>query len=418
MILLCILALVALSFGETLSLDIRKASQIALEGNRELIRLKREINSLEDLYMFRKAERFMPKLNALIDKESFSLLGEILLLDLGNRLALIESQRLRLEIKRELLRELERQVKIRLTQLFMKLALAEKKAEVAREDMAVTYVRFDRERERLKQGLSNRVEVARWESKYRENRARLLEAQREYNETYTEIKRFLGLPLDRDIEVNLDSLLDFKVLEEKTLSTEAILRGLNNNYLVKIKGLEIKYLEARAKGEKRVLYPELYAYFEVKNRFGSNSDSFKGSANLVLRTPLFDGKASFYRFRSFLELRRAVEVERKDILETLKRRAMVAPYDWDELVAKYQDARTYDKWAMENLDLSRSNYELELAFDLGYAMSTKTEAERRVMKAKFEIILYLMRLYDMLGLDPLLIFEGKPNLFKDRVEEL
>ncbi len=418
MIPLLLMFMLSLSFSQTLVLDIKKASQIALENNRELERVKREINSLEDIFLSEKAERFMPKIDAFVDKEGMNLFSEILLLDFGNRLALIESSRLRVQIKNEFLRELERQVKIRLTELFMRLALAEKDAEVAREEMAVTYVRFDRERERLERGLSNRVRVAEWESKYRENRAKLLKAQRRYNETLLEIKRFLGLSLDSDVEIDVKSLLEFGVEEEKTIDDRLILKKIENNYLVRVKNLEIKYFESRAKEQKRVFYPELYAYFEVKNRFGSNYDNLKGSANLTLRLPLFDGRASFYRFRSFLELRRAVEIEKKDILETLKRRALVSPYDWEELVAAYQDAVTYDNWAMENLDLSRSNYELELAFDLGYAMSTKTDAERRVMRAKFDIILYLMRLYNMMGIDPLKVFEREPDIFKDKMEEL
>ncbi len=407
-----------ISLANSVVLDLHRASGIALKGNREILRIKREIASLEDTFLAQRRERFMPTLDMFIDREGLSLFSKILLLDFGNRLALIDSRRLKLKIKRELNRELERQIKIKLAQLFMELALAEKRAEVAREEMAVTYVRFDRERERLERGLSNRVLVAEWESKYRQNRAKLLKAQREYNEILLEIKRFLGLSLEEAVEMDIQKLLNFPVEEEKTIDVKFVTNRIRDNYLVRIKNLEIEYFESRAKEQKRIFYPELYAYFEVKNKFGSNLDSFKGSANLVLSLPLFDGKASFYRFRSYLELRRAIEIEKRDILETLKKKALISPYEWEELVSAYQDALTYDRWAMENLDLSRSNYELELAFDLGYAMSTKTEAEMRVMEAKFRIILYLMRLYDMMGLDPLRVFGDISELFTEKVEEL
>ncbi|MDQ7082770.1 MAG: TolC family protein [Aquificota bacterium] len=131
---------------------------------------------------------------------------------------------------------------------------------------------------------------------------------------------------------------------------------------------------------------------------------------MVLRVPLFDGRASFYRERSILELKRAVEIEREDISERIKREILRAPYDWEALTSAHKEAESFDSWAQENLDLSRSNYELELAFDLGYAMSTKTEAERRLMEARFRIILFLMRLYDLLGMDPMRVFKEKDSL--------
>ncbi len=395
----------------------KKAVEIALQRNREIERLKREILSLEDIYRAEKWDRFSPKIDMFVDKDGFNLFGQVLLIDFGNRLARIRSAKINVDIKRELLKEFERQVKIRVVRLFMDIALAEKMAEVKREEMAVAYVRFDRERERLKEGLSDRVKVAEWESTYRRFRAELMEAQRRYNETIYELKRFLGIDVEKPVDVSTYELLSFEVPKDVTIDTDYLLKRYRGNYLLKVKELEIAYFESRAKEQKRIFYPELFAYLDVRNRY-EHMDRFRGEGNIVLRVPLFDGRTSFFRERSFLDLKRAVEVERNDIEERVKRDILRAPYLWEELYAKYQDAVAYDSWAQENLDLSRSNYELELAFDLGYAMSTKTEAERRVMEARFNIILFLMRLYDLIGEDPMKVFEGKVPFFTEKVGEI
>ncbi len=415
-----ILFLITLSvvFSQDLTvLTPKKAVEIALQRNREIERLKREILSLEDIYRAEKWDRFSPKIDMFVDKDGFNLFGQVLLIDFGNRLARIRSARINADIKRELLKEFERQVKIRVVRLFMDIALAEKMAEVKREEMAVAYVRFDRERERLKEGLSDRVKVAEWESTYRRFRAELMEAQRRYNETIYELKRFLGIDVEKPVDVSTYELLSFEVPKDVTIDTEYLLKRYHGNYLLRVKKLEIAYFESRAKEQKRIFYPELFAYLDVRNRY-EHMDRFRGEGNIVLRVPLFDGKTSFFREKSFLDLKRAVEVERKDIEERIKRDILRAPYLWEELYAKYQDAVAYDSWAQENLDLSRSNYELELAFDLGYAMSTKTEAERRVMEARFNIILFLMRLYDLIGEDPMKVFEGKVPFFTEKVGEI
>ncbi|WP_457600904.1 TolC family protein [Hydrogenivirga sp.] len=415
---LLLLLVVSLSLAqEAQVIDFKRAVKIALENNREIERIRREILSLEDIYRAERWDRFSPKIDLFLDKDGMTLFGKVLLLDFGNRLARIRSAEISRNIKRELLIEFERQVKIRLFELFMDLALAEKLAEVRREEMAVAYVRYDRERERLEEGLSDRVKVAEWWSTYRRFRAQLYEAQRKYNETLYEIKRFLGIEVNKPVEIDLSGLLDFEVPEGKTLDTKALLESYNNNYLLRVKKLEIAYFASRAKEEKRIFYPELSAYLQVRNKY-EELDKFKSEGNVVLRVPLFDGRTSFYRERSFLDLKRAVEVERKDIEERVRRDILKAPYVWDELVAEYQNALSYDEWAQENLDLSRSNYELELAFDLGYAMSTKTQAEMKVMEAKFRIILYLMRLYNLLGKDPMEVLERKVPYFIDRVGEV
>ncbi len=414
--LLVLLIMFSLAFSQgTILLTPKKAIEIAFKNSREIERIRREILSLEDVYRAEKWDRFSPKVDLFVDKDGFNLFGQVLLLDFGNRLARIRSAKISTDIKREFLREFERQVKIRVVRLFMELALAEKLAEVKREEMAVAYVRFDREREKLKEGLSDRVKVAKWESTYRRFRAELMNAQRKYNETLYELKRFLGIEVEKPVDVSLEGLLNFKVPKNVTIDTDYLLRRRSSNYLLRVKKLEIAYFESRAKEQRRIFYPELYAYLKVKNRY-EHTDRFRSEGNIVLRIPLFDGRASFFRERSFLDLKRAVEVERKDIEERVKRDILRAPYVWEELYARYQDAVAYDNWAQENLDLSRSNYELELAFDLGYAMSTKTEAERRVMEARFNIILFLMRLYDLLGEDPMRVFEGEIPFFTEKVE--
>ncbi len=413
--LLLLIALLPVFAQETLNL--RRAVDLALERNRELERLRREIHSLEDVYRAERWERFAPRVDLLVDREGFTLLSGALLLDFGNRLARIRSAEIAVKIKRELLQELERQVKIRLVKLFMDLYMAEKTAEVRREEMAVAYVRFDRERERLSRGLSDRVKVAELEKRYRAFRAELLSAQRRYNETLLEIKRFVGLDVETYVDVDLSDLLSFRVPVKKTVYVEHLLSGLEGNYLLRVKELEIAYFRSRAQEQKRILYPELSVYLNLRSIY-EEADRFRSGWNLILRLPLFDGRASFFREKSFRDLARAVEVEREDLYQKLKRRALEAVYRWEELVGEYQSALAFDSWAQENLDLSRSSYELELAFDLGYAMSTKTEAERKVAEAKFRLILFLMRLYDLTGEDPLRVFSEEPPFLTERVGEI
>ncbi|HIQ31003.1 MAG TPA: hypothetical protein EYH49_02405, partial [Aquifex aeolicus] len=326
MAVLILLFVLSLSFSkEVRLLKPSEAALLALEKNRDILRLRQEILSLEDIYRAEKWDRFSPKLDLIVDEEGTSLFTRMLLLDFGNRLARIRSAEINAGIKKELLRELEREVKIKVVKLFMDIALAEKLAEVKREEMAVAYVRFDRERERLERGLSDRVEVARWELTYRRFRAELLQAQRRYNETIYELKRFLGLDVDEEIALDFSELTGFEVPAGLTINTAYLLERVKNNYLLRAKRLEAEYFESRAKEERRILYPELFAYFDLRKSFEEGGGP-KGTGSLVLRVPLFDGRTSSLRELSFLDLKRAVEIEARDIEERLKRDILSAPY--------------------------------------------------------------------------------------------
>jgi len=103
---------------------------------------------------------------------------------------------------------------------------------------------------------------------------------------------------------------------------------------------------------------------------------------------LFDPSTPF----NLIELenqKRGVLVEIEDSLKELELLVNSADYEYSYLLSKLDYALAKGKYAEENLTLRRSEYELELAFDLGYAMAEKTEAEMEIMKVKYEIMLFL-----------------------------
>jgi hypothetical protein len=88
----------------------------------------------------------------------------------------------------------------------------------------------------------------------------------------------------------------------------------------------------------------------------------------------------------------------EDSLKELELLVNSADYEYSYLLSKLDYALAKGKYAEENLTLRRSEYELELAFDLGYAMVEKTEAEMEIMRVKYEIMLFLAQLYSLVGL--------------------
>lgn len=286
--------------------------------------------------------------------------------------------------------QLDRDVQLRIIKLFVDAHLYKKLTEVKREEMAIAYVRFDRARERRDLDLATDHEVYRLEGIYREKRSELLYAQHRYNRTLLEIKALAGIPYETPIELKdlpfeeLDKpLVDFSKLREEALKENASL---------KMKNLELRTYEEEVKRAKSVIGPR------VNLKLSTN----KGG--LEITTPIYDASKP-YKVEYILYLQKSVQREREGLERQISLLFYSASYEWEYLKAKWLEAITKDRFAQENLTLRRSEYELELAFDLGYAMAEKSETERKLMEAKYNLILFWAKLFNLAGKEPFKVLE-------------
>ena len=396
--------------SHSVEISLKEAVELALKNNRQLKKLKRELKSERFTKKTRIFERFSPKSSFEVSKDELSLKASILLLEFGRRAKAIEAEKYRVKLREEILKEFENFLKIKVAEIYFNILIYDLMAQEKREYMAVAYVRFDRERQKMELGLSDIEKVSRLERLYRKYRKELFEAQRKYNENLYKLKRYLGLKIDEDVEVKP---LDFKIPENLALSEKELLKYLKNNYQIRKKEFEIAYYSELEKGERILWKPEVY--LRGKFSYPFEKKRIESEFNTILRVPIFD-PASRYRRKSIKQKKLSLVQEKNEITEKVKQEIFTFPYVWDELIENYKYAKSYFRWAENNLDLKRSQYELELAFDLGYAMAEYTKAERMLLESKVKIILFLMNVYHTIGLDPMNAFKEKHFFLKERTE--
>ncbi len=389
-----IIFLILITFCFSLDISLKDALRLALKNNRILKKFERELMSV--VYERKRSviDRFSPEVDTRFSKDRIELVARVLLLEFTKRLHNIRAQKEREKIARITLEEFKNRLKIEVTKLYTSILIYDVYAQELREFMAVSYVRFDREREKMRLGLSDRVKVAEWEKTYRYYRSKLLEVQRKYNETLYRLKRYLGIKMEEDLNLKP---INFKVPEDKSFQEKELLNYVDNNYKLRIKKHEIAYYRELEKGNKRLFFPELV----LESRLGSklkDGDTYT-ELNAYLNIPLFD-PAEKFRIKSIKEKVNSLKMEYEEIKEEVKEKIYTFPYIWDEYIGKYIYAKTNMKWAEENLELKRSQYELQLAFDLGYAMAYYTQAERILLESKVNILLFLMDVYHTLGMNP------------------
>lgn len=395
-----IILMLGFSFGqEIITLDYKGAYNLALNNNKEIQRLQLQIKALDIDYHL--AQRYyLPvvfvgaSLLYDFDKKDTKLDTNITvvstLYEFQRTKSRIELSGIKRDIAQIMLEQLYRDLQLRILKLFVDAHLYRKLAEVKREEMAIAYVRFDRARERKELGLTTDHEVFKLETVYREKRSELLYAQYMYNYTLLEIKQLTGLPYETVLE-----LKDLNLREPERLVADfskLMEDALRNNASLKIKDLEIKSYHEDIKVAKQTIAPRI------------NLKVSTNKAGLELTTPIYDA-GRHYRVDYLSMLKRSVQAEKENLERSLKLIFFSAPYEWEYLRAKLVEAKTREKFAEENLTLRRSEYELELAFDLGYAMAEKSEAERQSMETHYRLLLFWAKIFNLAGKEPFYILE-------------
>lgn len=394
------LLFLSLSFGqELLTLDYKKVYELALRNNKDIQRLQEQIRAFEVDYQL--AQRYyLPIVYAgasiLYDmdnketKTNVNLSIISTLYEFQKTKSRIELSRIKRDIAQIMLDQLNRDIQLRIIKLFADAHLYKKLTEVKREEMAIAYVRFDRARERKELGLATDYEVLRLESIYREKRSELFYAQHMYNYTLLEVKQLAGIPYETLIELedlpfkeSEKLLVDFSKLREE---------ALKNNASLRIKDMEIKSYEQELKAVRQTIEPK------VNLRISTDR------SGLEFLTPIYDaGKP--YKVEQLMSLRKSVQREKEALEQGINLIFFSAPYEWEYLKAKWMEAFTKNRFAEENLTLRRSEYELELAFDLGYVMAEKSEVERQLMEVRYKLILFWAKLFNLAGRDPFMVLE-------------
>ncbi len=395
MIFLAILLFFGMSFSqEIITLDYKKVYELALKNNKELQRLRHQINALEIDYQLAQ-KYYLPIVYAGtsllydFDKRDTRLDANLTVIstlyEFQRTKSRIELSRIRRDTAQLMLRQLHIDLQLRIIRLFAEAQLYKKLSEVKREEMAIAYVRFDRARERKELGLATDHEVLRLESVYREKRSELFYAQHMYNHTLLQIKELAGIPYEAIIQVE-----DLPTREVDRLIKpfpELLKEALEKNTSLRIKDLEVKSYEEDIKVVRQVISPRLSLRISTDK------------SGLELSTPIYDAGRQ-YKVDYLASLKRSAQSEREGIEASLRLMFFSAPYEWEYLKAKLTEAIVKDRFAEENLTLRRSEYELELAFDLGYAMAEKSEAERQLMEARYKLILLWAKLLSLAGREP------------------
>ena len=253
------------------------------------------------------------------------------------------------------------------------------------EEMAVSYIRFDRTQIRAKLGQFTEVDVAEKEMEYQRIRRLRTQSENQQRVTRSLLAQSLNKPNDLpatvakpDIQEISRKLPDIDKLQEIVKKNNPMLRALRAKLLAAKNN--VRFAQA---SDNPILTGGLEAFGYARETGSSD----KWRAQVTLDVPLWTGdktdaavakaKSAVYKVES--QLSQQEFLVQQQVLELV--------LGLQTLKVKYDEVLAVMNFSELALDKNRALYELEVQADLGYSMVKFSSAERKVVQTGFDIAL-------------------------------
>ena len=285
---------------------------------------------------------------------------------------------------------------INVMQRYFNVVLADLQFYRYNEEMAIAFIQYDRIKIRKDLGQNTEVDVAEKEVEY--NRIRRLRAysQNQQRVTRSLLAQSLNKPtalpetVERPkININKRKLPDIEKAQKSALENSPLLKSLRAKLAAAKQNIKLAQTTNNP-----VLTGELEAFGYAREIRSSD----QWHAQITLNVPLWSGgrvdaavakaKAEMYKIEA--ELSKQEFLVQQQILELL--------LSLESLKIQYEEVVSGMSFSELSLDQNRALYELEVTSDLGYSMVKFSEAERKVVKASFDIAIVWAQLDALRGI--------------------
>lgn len=336
-----------------------------------------------------------PSGSGVVDDSQARILLSKRLYDFGQTGNRMDACRERLESEWSHYFDSRQQRHLKIMALFFDVILADLHYRVANEDMAHTYVQFDKIRERHKMGQYSDIDLKRYESTYQVALGKRVQSQSRQRATRARLAMGMNRP-DELVDKLTSPILDH--LDQKLPDyDELVKKVLTSNPVMIAKQHDLVSAEKLTRSAAATGRPELTAEVEAgqyQRPLGSSNDS---RASLIMKWPIYQGglrRAKLAAADATLRERRAhfrqAEMELKQKTLELLHRIELLQY-------KRKEARVYLEYKDLALDQSRALYEMEASISLGKAMIGVTEAQWKAAKVDFDLALAWAELKALTG---------------------
>ena len=391
---------VALSIAETHGSPERDIAEAAiLESSAELA-------SVESRYGFRIKAQAFPRYVYAIDSSKgedindsfYTLSTNKILSDFGRTEKL--SRAAEADVRAEAIGFVSFRFRRRLLiiQAYLNVLLADQRYAVENEKMTITYLRYDKIRERHELGEISDVDLLAKESAYRDGLLTRMRSANRQSEARAELAALLNHPDDFPAELQPIVARGDKVELEEYQGL--LSKALTQNPELSAQDERVKAAQARLEHSQMSKRPVLDSLVELGNYKRRYGDGGKWRVGVNLVIPIREGG----RFKAEIAKKRA-ELQKEEaryqlMKNALRKTVLELVQELEVLKAAVKSANVRLEYRDIALDRSRSAYELEIQTNLGDAAANMTAAQWNADKVKYDLLLTLGNLDALVGIDP------------------
>ena len=253
------------------------------------------------------------------------------------------------------------------------------------EEMAVSYIRFDRMQIRAKLGQFTEVDVAEKEMEYQRIRRLRTQSENQQRVTRSLLAQSLNKPNDLpatvtkpDIHEISRKLPDIDELQEIVKKNNPMLRALRAKLLAAKNNVKFAHASDN---------PTLTGGFEAFGYTREIGSSDKWRAQVTLDVPLWTGDKTDAAVAKAMSVVYKIEAQLSQQEFLVQQQVLELILGLETLKVKYDEVLSGMNFSELALDKNRALYELEVQSDLGYSMVDFSSAERKVVQTGFNIAL-------------------------------
>jgi outer membrane protein TolC len=282
--------------------------------------------------------------------------------------------------------------------VYLKVLLADQRYAVENEKMTITYLKYDKARERHDLGEVSDVDLLARESAYREELLSRMRSANRQSEARAELAALFNRPdeFPGELQPLKAKIEDIEISEYQDLLTKV----LQKNPELSAQDERVKAAQARLEHSHMSKRPVLDSLVELGNyerRYGEGG-KWRVGVNLVI--PIREGG----RFKAEIATQQAElqkeQAKYKLMKNALRKTVLELVQELEVLKIAVESADVRLEYRDQYLDRSRSAYELEIKTDLGDAAANMTEAQWNADKVKYDLLLTLGSIDALLGIDP------------------
>ena len=253
------------------------------------------------------------------------------------------------------------------------------------EEMAVSYIRFDRIQIRAKLGQFTEVDVAKKEMEYQRIRRLRTQSENQQRVTRSLLAQSLNKPNDLpatvtkpDIQALSRKLPDIDELQVIVKKNNPMLRALRAKLLAAKNNVKFAHASDN---------PTLTGGVEAFGYTREIGSSDKWRAQVTLDVPLWTGDKTDAAVAKAMSAVYKIEAQLSQQEFLVQQQVLEIVLGLQTLKVKYDEVLSGMNFSELALDKNRALYELEVQSDLGYSMVDFSSAERKVVQTGFNIAL-------------------------------